>query len=93
MILSLRPRRGGFLRPFGCGWFIREFLAGNGPYGSPAIDPERGVPQSDIFYHYKQALRLTTAEDRAVRHEERKARKEKRLIDPANIEALTKRYL
>jgi hypothetical protein len=70
MILSLRPRRGGFLRSFGCGWFIREFLAGNGPYVSPAIDPKRGAPQSDMFYYYKQALRLTTAEDRAVRYSE-----------------------
>jgi len=22
--MQLRPSRGGFLRPFGCGWFIRE---------------------------------------------------------------------
>jgi hypothetical protein len=93
MILSFRPRRGGFLRPFGCGWFIREFLAGSGPYASPPIDPERGAPQSDIFYYYKQSLRLTTAEDRAARYEERAARKEKRLIDPTNIEDLIKRYL
>jgi hypothetical protein len=93
MTLALRPRRGGFLRPFGCSWFIREFLAGNGPYLSPAIDPVRGAPQADIFYYYKQALRLTTAEDRAVRYEERKASKENRLINPVNIETLTKQYL
>ena len=43
MILPLRPKRGGFLRPFGCGWFIREYLLGKGPYGSLKIDPETGL--------------------------------------------------
>lgn len=89
----LRPARGGFLRPFGCGWFTREFLMGNSPYGSPVIDPTIGAPQADIFYHYKQALRQATALDRAVKAEEKKARREKRLIDPANIETLTQRFL
>lgn len=94
MVLEpLRPARGGFLRPFGCGWFIREFLLGNGPYGSPSIDPEVGAPQADICYHYKQALRRVTAEDRAVRQEEKSARRAKRPINPENIEALTKKYL
>jgi transposase InsO family protein len=55
MELPLRPNKGGFLRPFGCGWFIREYLAGNAPYGSPAIDPETGAPQADIFYYLKVA--------------------------------------
>lgn len=91
--MLLRPHRGGFLRPFGCGWFIRDFLSGQGPYNSPAIDPEIGAPQADIFYHYKQALRKVTAEDRAIRHEEKRAMKEKRPINPDNIETLTKRYL
>ena len=40
----LRPVRGGFLRPFGCAWFIWQFLLGNGPHGSPLIDPEVGAP-------------------------------------------------
>ncbi len=40
VVEPLRPARGGFLRPFGCGWFIREFLIGHGPNGSPRIDPE-----------------------------------------------------
>jgi hypothetical protein len=93
MTLPLRPERGGFLRPFGCGWFIREFLMGNGPHGSPLIDPEVGAPQADICYHYKQALRRVTAEDRAVRQEEKSARRAKRPINPGNIEALTKKYL
>jgi len=34
----LKPKKGGFLRPLGCGWFIRAFLMGHGPNGSPKID-------------------------------------------------------
>ena len=89
----LRPVRGGFLRPFGCGWFIQEFLLGNGPYGSPKIDPEVGGPQADIFHHYKMALMGATAVDRATRMEEKRARREKVPIDPDNIERLAERYL
>lgn len=93
MNVLLRPNRGGFLRPFGCGQFIRDFLMGNGPYGSPSIDPDTGAPQADIFHHYKMTLRQATAVDRATREEERKARKEKRSIDPEKIDNLTKKYL
>ncbi|MFC1968230.1 hypothetical protein ACFLVX_02415 [Chloroflexota bacterium] len=93
MVELLRPERGGFLRPFGCGWFIREFLLGHTPEGSPVVDPDVRVPQADIFYHYKMALRRATALDRATRMEERKARREKRSISPDNIEKLTRKYL
>lgn len=93
MVETLRPKRGGFLRPFGCGWFIREFLRGNGPNGSPSIDPDVGVPQADIFYHYKTSLLRATALDRATREEERRAKREKRAIRPEEIERLTERYL
>jgi len=93
MVELLRPRRGGFLRPFGCGWFIREFLAGHAPEGSPVIDPDVGAPQADIFYQYKMALRRATALDRATRREERAARREKRPIEPDNIDALARKYL
>lgn len=86
--LPLRPHKGGFLRAFGCGWFIREFLLGNGPYDAPAIEPDTGAPQSDIFYHYKAALLKETALDRATREEERRSRKEKRAISPEEIDAL-----
>ena len=89
----LRPARGGFLRPFGCGWFIREFLLGRGPDGSQAIDPEIGAPQADIFFHYKRALMRATAMDQATREEEKRARREKRPIDPTSIEKLAKQYL
>jgi hypothetical protein len=93
MVLRLRPSRGGFLRPFGCGWFIREFLSGNGPYGSPTIDPSVGSPQADIFGHYKRALLEVAAMDRATRREEQQAKREKRAIDPGNIERLAEMYL
>jgi hypothetical protein len=93
MIEPLRPARGGFLRPFGCAWFIREFLMGHGPHNSPVIEPEVGSPQADIFYQYKQALRRVTAEDMAVREEEKSARKAKRPINPDNIETLARKYL
>jgi len=93
MVELLRPHRGGFLRPFGCGWFVREFLIGNGPYESPTIDPEVGAPQADIFRYYKLALMRATALDRAIRVEEKTARREKRSINPDNIEQLAARYL
>jgi hypothetical protein len=65
--MELRPSRGGFLRPFGAGWFIREFLLGKGPEGSRVIDPQRGATQADINYEYKEALARATAQDRAER--------------------------
>ncbi len=91
--LPLKPSRGGFLRPFGCGQFVRDFLLGRGPYGSPKIDPAVGAPQADIFHHYKMALIRATVLDKATRVEERRAKREKRSIDPENIEELSKRYL
>ena len=93
MTLLLKPRRGGFLRPFGCGWFIREFLLGHGPYGSLTLDPSDGAPQADIFHQYKTALMRATALDRATRTEEKTTRREKRVINPDNIEKLAQRYL
>lgn len=93
MVLKLKPRRGGFLRPFGLGWFIKEFLSGRAPYGSSAINPSTGAPQADIFSNYKKALIRETAMDRAVRAEERKAKREKRSINPDRIDELFQRYL
>jgi len=46
LLEPLRPARGGFLRPFGCGWFIRQFLLGYAPEGSPVVDPDIGAPQA-----------------------------------------------
>ncbi len=93
MTLPLRPKRGGFLRPFGCGEFIRDFLQGNGPHGAPRIDPYVGAPQADIFREYKMALMKATALDRATRTEEKRARRGKRPIDPDNIDKLAEWYL
>ncbi len=93
MTLPLGPKRGGFLRSFGCGWFIREFLLGHGPHDSPRIDSEEGAPQADIFRHYKNAIRRVTADDRAIRTEERQARRQKRPINPDNIERLAEKHL
>jgi len=76
LVTLLKPTRGGFLRPFGCGWYIREFLMGNGPGESPQIDPNTGAPQANIFYHYKNALLKATAYDKATRVETRRAKKE-----------------
>jgi len=89
----LRPTRGGFLRPFGCGAFIHEFLLGNGPYGSAVVDPSVGAPQADIFHDYKLALMKATAFDRATKVEEKKARQEKRRVNPENIEEVAQRFL
>ena len=63
MVELLKPNRGGFLRPFGCGWFIREFLLGHGPEGSPTIDPDRGATTEDIRYAYKSSLLMAYGED------------------------------
>ncbi|KSV18400.1 hypothetical protein DA01_03035 [Dehalococcoides mccartyi] len=67
MVIRLAPTRGGFLRPFGCGWFIREYLLGNGPEGSKKLDPKQGAPQADINFEYKEALARATARERAER--------------------------
>jgi hypothetical protein len=92
MVLEpLKPKRGGFLRFFGCAEFARDFLKGKGPYGSPKIDPDTGAPQADIFYHYKMALIRITALDRATRLEEKAAKRQVRRISPENIESLAKR--
>ncbi len=70
MVTTIRPERGGFLRPFGCGWFIREYLLGNGPLGSPRIDPEVGAPMVDIHDSYKTALHVAFANDAAARDQD-----------------------
>ena len=93
MVEPLRPARGGFLRPFGYGWFIREFLMGHGPNGSPKIDPSVGAPQSDICYHCKKALPKAIGVDRTIRQEERQGKRERRPISPGGIERLATRYV
>jgi hypothetical protein len=66
---------------------------GKEPYDSPKVNPAIGAPQAVIFHDYKLALMKVTALDRATRAEEKKAGREKRRIDPDNIERLSQRYL
>ena len=73
----LRPAMGGFTRPFGCGWFIREFLLGHGPEGRPVIDPSRGACQADLFFHYKSALHAAYAEDATAWENEQRVKAKK----------------
>lgn len=79
----VRPYRGGFLRPFGLGMFIRDYLAGLGPHGSPRIDPLEGACQTDIREHYKTRLFMAHAEDAVAREIERRI---KRRIRPMTDE-------
>jgi hypothetical protein len=75
--MELRPRNGGFIRPFGTTWFIVEFLKGHGPAGSKKIDPDIGAPMTDIHFEYKSALHRAHAGDAAEREEERRIRHDK----------------
>ena len=67
--METRPNNGGFRRPFGTGWFIIEFLKGNGPEGSKEIDPDIGAPMTDIHFEYKSALHRAHARDAVEREE------------------------
>jgi hypothetical protein len=91
--MDLRPSRGGFLRPFGCGWFIREFLLGHGPEGSPEIDPGVGACQEDIFYHYKRALHRAYAEDAIAWENEQRIKQGKPIYNEAEYEERVEWYL
>lgn len=82
MVLAIRPGRGGFLRPFGCGWFIREFLLGHGPEGAPTIAPDTGACQEDIFYYYKLALHRAYAEDATAWENDERVRRGKPIYTP-----------
>ena len=63
--MEVRPNRGGFLRPLGCGLFVRDFLLGKGPEDSTKIDPIRGATQADINFEYKEGLARATAREHA----------------------------
>lgn len=87
---ALRPYRGGFLRPFGLGEFIRDYLAGLGPHGSLKIDPVEGDCQTDIRDHYKLALFRAHAEDAVAREVERRIKRE---LPPMTAEEEGKFYI
>jgi len=65
--VAIGPEQGGFLGPFGCSWFIREFLMGYSPEGAGVINHEREATQTDINYAYKEALDKATTRERAER--------------------------
>jgi hypothetical protein len=93
VVVPLRPPKGGFLRPFGCAWFVREFLLGHGPTGSPRIDPEAGATQTDIHRYYKQALFRAYAEDAVAKEEEERIRKSLPPLSVQEAEERTRYYL
>ncbi len=72
---DIKPEVGGFLRPFGCAWFVIEFLKGKGPEDSRKIDPVKGAPMVDILAEYKSALIRAFARDAVEREEERRIKK------------------
>ena len=82
MALAVRPDRGGFIRAFGCGIFIRDFLKGEAPFGSPRIDPEKGAPQAEIFYFYKLAQHRSYAEDAVAYENEARIKADKPIYTP-----------
>jgi hypothetical protein len=86
MVVVIRPGRGGFIRAFGLGWFIREYLLGHGPEGSPNIDPEKGAPQADVFFHYKLALFRTYGEDSIAYENEARIKVGKPIYTPEEYE-------
>jgi len=63
MTQPLKPDRGGFLRPFGLGMFIKAYLSGDMTYSAAVADPIRGAPIEDIRSAYKEALLRAHAED------------------------------
>jgi len=93
VVEPLRPARGGFLRPFGCALFIREFLLGNGPMGSPRIDPDVGAPQVDIHHYYKETLFRIYGEDAVAKEEEERLRKGLPPLTVEEAEERTRYYL
>jgi hypothetical protein len=92
-MLDLRPARGGYIRPFGCGTFIRDFLLSLGPFGSIKIDPVKGACQEDIFYQYKVALHTAYAEDAVAREQEKRKKKGQPLYTDEEYAEKVERYL
>jgi hypothetical protein len=75
--MELKPKNGGFHRPFGTTWFVIESLKGNGPAGSKKIKPDIGSPMTDIHHEYKSALHRAHAKDAVEREEERRIKRGK----------------
>ncbi len=73
--MELRPRNGGFLRPFPTTWFIIEFLKGHGPQGAPEVEPVTGATMTDTHFEYKNALHRAYARDAVEKEEEKRIRR------------------
>lgn len=93
MVEALRPTKGGFYRPFGCAVFIKEFLAGHGPEGSPVIDPSVGAPQTDIFSFYKDAHHRAFSEAMVAREEEKRTERGETALTVEEADHLLAWYL
>ena len=93
MTLPMRPQTGGFVRPFGCAWFIIEFLKSNGPEGSRKVDPHEGSTMTDIHGEYKAALHRAHARDAVERAEERRIRRGKPALTGQEYNELLDYYL
>ena len=93
MTQGMEPKRGGFLRPFGCAEFILSFIKGEGPSGSTSIDPAVGAPQTDIFSEYKEAVRRTRAENMVAKVEEKRIKRGERPLSIDEADALLELYI
>ena len=81
------------MRPFGCGWFITEFLKGKGPEDSTRIDPDIGAPMTDIHFEYKGALHRAHAWDAVQREEEKRIRQGKTAFTEEEYDQRLEYYL
>ena len=78
-----------YIRPYTAGMFIRDYLLGLGPEGSPRIDPDEGDYTEHIFFHYKEMLRRAYARDAvACENEDRVKRGEKPYTEEEYAERL-----
>lgn len=73
--------------------FIKDYLAGLGPYGAPKIDPAEGSYQTDIREHYKTALFRMHAEDAVAKEAERRIKFRLRPMTPEEEDRLMLRVL
>ncbi|MBT9147486.1 MAG: hypothetical protein DDT32_01243 [Syntrophomonadaceae bacterium] len=63
MVMDLHPNRGGFLRPFLLGVFIRDYLLGKGPFGSEIIDSDRQLYlyKPKTFRNFSSVLAISSS--------------------------------
>jgi len=91
--MEIRPSIGGFVRPFGCAWFIIEFLKGKAPESSTRVDPAVGAPMCDINAQYKLALFRAHAKDAVEKAEEKRIKRGKPAFSEQEYNELLEYYL